>query len=95
MAFTIYGFYAGYLHFRRLKSIWTADKQAVSLPAVVSSLITLRQMKQTQGLELISSVEWPFGSCLAGASNMTSKDISMQGKEAVIGHKNKTNQSEW
>ena len=36
------------------------------------------------GLVLISDFELAFGSCLAGVTNMTSKQISMMVKEAII-----------
>ncbi|XP_053087803.1 protein Mpv17 isoform X2 [Pangasianodon hypophthalmus] len=41
-------------------------------------------MKQIKGLELISGIELAFGSCSTGATNMKSKEISMQVKEAII-----------
>ena len=51
---------------------------------MVSSLVTSRQMKQIKDLEFISSNKYAFGSCLTGATNVKSEEISMQVRKVII-----------
>ena len=43
---------------------------------MICSVVTLEQINQIKGLELISSVELAFDSCLTRSIDMTFKEIS-------------------